>query len=75
MEHPMVTFASPTLITGDKSQVSTAFHELTHSWFGNDVGCQNWDNFWLNEGINTFMARKMLSALRGENFAKIDHVL
>jgi leukotriene-A4 hydrolase len=32
MEHPMVTFASPKLITGDKSQVSTAFHELTHSW-------------------------------------------
>jgi leukotriene-A4 hydrolase len=73
MEHPMVTFASPTLITGDKSQVSTAFHELTHSWFGNDVGCQNWDNFWLNEGINTFMERKMLTALRGENFAKIDY--
>jgi leukotriene-A4 hydrolase len=73
MEHPMITFASPTLITGDKSQVSTAFHELTHSWFGNDVGCMNWDNFWLNEGINTFMERKVLSSLRGENFAKIDY--
>jgi leukotriene-A4 hydrolase len=73
MEHPMVTFASPTLITGDKSQVSTAFHELTHSWFGNNVGCQNWDNFWLNEGINTFMERKVLTALRGENYAKIDY--
>jgi leukotriene-A4 hydrolase len=75
MEHPMMTFASPTLITGDKSQVSNAFHQLTHSWFGNDVGCQNWDNFWLNEGLNTFMERKVLTALRGENFAKIDYFI
>jgi leukotriene-A4 hydrolase len=40
---------------------------------GNNVGCQNWDNFWLNEGINTFMERKVLSVLRGENFEKIDY--
>lgn len=69
----MVTFASPTLITGDKSQVYVAFHELTHSWFGNDVGCQNWNNFWLNEGLNTFMERKVTSTLRGIDFAKIEY--
>jgi leukotriene-A4 hydrolase len=73
MEHPMVTFASHTLITGDKSQVPTAFHELAHSWFGNDVSCMNWDNFWLNEGINTFMERKIVASLRGENYAKINY--
>ena len=73
MEHPMITFASHTLITGDKSQVDVAIHEITHSWFGNDVGCQNWDNFWLNEGLNTFMERKVTSALRGEDFAKIEY--
>jgi leukotriene-A4 hydrolase len=73
MEHPLVTFASHTLITGDKSKVETAIHELTHSWFGNNVGCQNWDNFWINEGLNTFMERKTLEQLRGVDFAKIEY--
>ena len=73
MEHPLVTFASHTLVTGDKSQVDVAFHEMTHSWFGNDVGCQNWNNFWLNEGLNTFMERKVTAALRGIEFAKIEY--
>lgn len=46
---------------------------MTHSWFGNDVGCQNWNNFWLNEGLNTFMERKVTAALRGIEFAKIEY--
>ena len=75
MEHPLVTFASPTLITGDKSLVATLFHELTHSWFGNDVGCQNWDNLWLNEGLNTFMERKVTTALRGINYTKVQYYI
>jgi len=73
MEHPLMTLASPTLITGDKSKVSTAIHEVTHSWFGNDVSCLNWDNFWLNEGMNTFMERKTLALLLGEERAKIEY--
>lgn len=73
MEYPMITFASHTLITGDKSQVDVAIHEITHSWFGNDVGCQNWNHFWLNEGLNTFMERKVTAALRGEDFAKFEY--
>jgi len=71
MEHPLITFASHTLIVGDKSRVSTAIHELTHSWFGNDVGCQNWGNFWINEGMNTFAERKTLSILRSVEDMKI----
>jgi leukotriene-A4 hydrolase len=73
MEHPMITFASPTLVVGDKSRVDVAIHELTHSWFGNDVGCQNWGNFWINEGMNTFMERKTLSILRGPDKAKLQY--
>lgn len=73
MEHPLVTFASHTLISGDKSQVSTAIHELTHSYFGNDVGCQNWDNFWLNEGINVFMERKILQMWRDDEYMKLEY--
>lgn len=35
MENPLLTFASPTIITADKSQVYVATHEIAHSWTGN----------------------------------------
>jgi len=53
------------------SQVSTGIHEITHSWFGNDVGCKNWEHFWINEGLNTFMERKALGLVKGDDVAKI----
>lgn len=30
-------------------------HELTHQWWGNLVTCETLKDFWLNEGITTFM--------------------
>jgi len=42
MENPLLTFASPTIITGDKSQVYVAAHEMAHSWTGNTVTCADW---------------------------------
>lgn len=30
-------------------------HELAHQWWGNLVTCADWSQFWLNEGITTFM--------------------
>jgi aminopeptidase N len=30
-------------------------HELAHQWWGNLVTCADWTEFWLNEGIVTFM--------------------
>jgi leukotriene-A4 hydrolase len=39
MENPLLTFASPTIIAGDKSQVYVATHEIAHSWTGNTVTC------------------------------------
>ncbi|MEA3053710.1 MAG: hypothetical protein QOG72_2613 [Sphingomonadales bacterium] len=32
-----------------------AAHELAHQYWGNLVTCQSWGDFWLNEGITTFM--------------------
>jgi aminopeptidase N len=31
-------------------------HELAHQWWGNMVTCRDWTEFWLNEGVATFMA-------------------
>lgn len=59
MENPLLTFASPTIITGDKSQVDVATHEMAHSWFGNMVTCADWENLWLNEGFTVFAERKV----------------
>lgn len=30
-------------------------HELAHQWWGNLITCESWDEFWLNEGVTTFM--------------------
>lgn len=75
MENPLLTFASPTIIVGDKSQVYVATHEICHSWTGNDVTCQNWENMWLNEGFTVFEERKVSGKLHGANFAKVEALL
>lgn len=75
MENPLLTFASPTIITGDKSQVYVATHEIAHSWTGNDVTCQNWENFWLNEGFTVFEERKVSGKLHGREFAQVEALL
>ena len=57
MENPLLTFASPTIIVGDKSQVYVAIHEIYHSWTGNEITTNNWEDFWLNEGFTVFFER------------------
>lgn len=40
---------------GDPSSDWVIVHELAHQWWGNLVTCATWRDFWLNEGITTFM--------------------
>lgn len=75
MENPLLTFASPTIIVGDKSQVYVATHEIAHSWSGNDITCRNWEHFWINEGFTVFEERKVSGILHGKDFAKVEALL
>jgi leukotriene A-4 hydrolase/aminopeptidase len=66
MENPMLTFATPTILAGDRSLVSLVAHELAHSWSGNLVTNATWRDFWLNEGFTTYLERRIIEAVYGE---------
>ena len=40
---------------GDPAEDWAIVHELTHEWWGNLVTCTSLREFWLNEGITTYM--------------------
>jgi leukotriene A-4 hydrolase/aminopeptidase len=65
MENPRLTFATPTMLAGDKSLVSLIAHELAHSWSGNLVTNATWRDFWLNEGFTTYLERRIIEAVYG----------
>jgi aminopeptidase N len=65
MENPRLTFATPTIIAGDRSLVALVAHELSHSWSGNLVTNATWSDFWLNEGITTYLEGRIMEALYG----------
>jgi hypothetical protein len=44
-----LTFATPTLLAGDRSLADVIAHEIAHSWTGNLVTNATWEHFWLNE--------------------------
>ncbi|HJU25913.1 MAG TPA: M1 family aminopeptidase/hydrolase, partial [Rhodanobacteraceae bacterium] len=69
MENPNMTFATPTIIVGDKSLVSVVSHELAHSWSGNLVTAASWRDIWLNEGITTYVQGRITEALYGKRLA------
>jgi leukotriene-A4 hydrolase len=72
MENPRLTFATPTIIAGDKSLVSLVAHELAHSWSGNLVTNATWADNWLNEGFTTYFENRIMEALYGPERATME---
>ena len=70
MENPRLTFATPTIIAGDKSLVVLVAHELAHSWSGNLVTNATWRDFWLNEAFTVYLERRILEEVFGR--ARVD---
>lgn len=71
MENPRLTFATPTILAGDKSLVSLVAHELAHSWSGNLVTNANWNDFWLNEGFTVYFEQRIMEALYGREYSEM----
>ena len=75
MENPRLTFATPTILAGDRSLVSLVAHELAHSWSGNLVTNATWRDFWLNEGVTTYIERRIVEEVFGTRRAEMEAVL
>jgi len=75
MENPRLTFATPTILAGDKSLVSLVAHELAHSWSGNLVTNATWRDFWLNEGFTVYFEGRIMEVVYGTERARMERQL
>jgi leukotriene-A4 hydrolase len=75
MENANMTFATPTIVVGDKSLASVISHELAHSWSGNLVTNATWRDGWLNEGFTTYVQGRITEAVYGKSLADEEALL
>ena len=75
MENPCMTFATPTILAGDKSLVALIAHELAHSWSGNLVTNATWRDFWLNEGFTVYLEQRIMEHVYGLDRANMEIAL
>ncbi|HYH06344.1 MAG TPA: M1 family metallopeptidase [Thermoanaerobaculia bacterium] len=71
MENPRLTFATPTILAGDRSLVNLVAHELAHSWSGNLVTNATWNDFWLNEGFTVYFERRIMESVFGRDYSEM----
>lgn len=52
---PGLILISPSILSGRTPMMSRLGHEISHSWFGINIGPKNWNEEWISEGFATFM--------------------
>lgn len=52
---PNLIFLSPTVVGDDPAAYIRLAHEISHAWFGINIGAQDWTEEWLSEGFATYM--------------------
>jgi aminopeptidase O len=52
---PGLILISPSILFGQTPMLSRLGHEISHSWFGINIGPKNWNEEWISEGFATFM--------------------
>jgi len=75
MENPRLSFITPTVVAGDKSLVNLIAHELAHSWSGNLVTNESWQDLWLNEGFTSYVENRIMEAVFGADRALMERAL
>lgn len=52
---PGLILISPSVLYGSAPMIGRVGHEISHSWFGINIGPKSWNEEWLSEGFATFM--------------------
>ena len=75
MEHPMLNTVTLSFVTHTKPDpvqpASLIAHELAHSWAGDSATLATWNDVWINEGITSYLAWRILEVMSG--FERAEH--
>ncbi|XP_066973328.1 aminopeptidase O-like [Macrobrachium rosenbergii] len=52
---PNLIFLSPSIAIDDISAFIRIAHEISHAWFGINIGAQDWTEEWISEGFASYM--------------------
>lgn len=52
---PNLIFLSPSMVMDDPAAYIRLAHEISHAWFGINIGAQDWTEEWISEGFATYM--------------------
>ena len=52
---------------GNRYNLNTVAHELSHQWFGDNVTCASWQDLWLHEGFAEYFGTVLGNELLSKN--------